>query len=213
LAWVANYNQGCTLLEFFMFSQDDDSTGVVMGVIFGVIALVISLIIGITIYQKNKAVKAQATTAAITAPADTGAGAGAGAATAAAAAGATQAKSDAAMSAAALVASGAAAVVVDNGVVKFYFASGKFDLAEGGPKALSDIIAGVQAGKKAIVSGYVDSTGSAEQNKEISKKRAFAVRDLLKASGVAEDKIELKKPEDIQAGTGAQARRVEVTLQ
>jgi outer membrane protein OmpA-like peptidoglycan-associated protein len=194
-----------------MFSQDDDSTGVVMGVVFGVIALVISLIIGITIYQKNKAVKAQATTAAITAPADTGAGAGA--ATAAAAAGATQAKSDAAMSAAALVASGAAAVVVDNGVVKFYFASGKFDLAEGGPKALSDIIAGVQAGKKAIVSGYVDSTGSAEQNKEISKKRAFAVRDLLKASGVAEDKIELKKPEDIQAGTGAQARRVEVTLQ
>jgi outer membrane protein OmpA-like peptidoglycan-associated protein len=211
LAWVANYNQGCTLLEFFMFSQDDDSTGVVMGVVFGVIALVISLIIGITIYQKNKAVKAQATTAAITAPADTGAGAGA--ATAAAAAGATQAKSDAAMSAAALVASGAAAVVVDNGVVKFYFASGKFDLAEGGPKALTDIIAGVQAGKKAIVSGYVDSTGSAEQNKEISKKRAFAVRDLLKASGVAEDKIELKKPEDIQAGTGAQARRVEVTLQ
>jgi outer membrane protein OmpA-like peptidoglycan-associated protein len=193
-------------LEFFMFSQDDDSTGVVMGVVFGVIALVISLIIGISIYQKNKAVKAQATTAAITAPADTGAGA-------AAAAGAAQAKSDAAMSAAALVAAGAAAVVVDNGVVKFYFASGKFDLAEGGPKALTDIIAGVQAGKKAVVSGYVDSTGSAEQNKEISKKRAFAVRDLLKASGVAEDKIELKKPEDIQAGTGAQARRVEVTLQ
>ncbi len=192
-----------------MFSQDDDSTGVVMGVVFGVIALVISLIIGITIYQKNKAVKAQTATAAVAAPAATNMPA----AGAAAAAGATQAKSDAAMDAAARAAAGAAAVVVENGVVKFFFASGKSELPEGGPQALVDIIAAAKTGKKAVVSGYVDSTGSAAQNKELAKLRAFAVRDLLKASGVAEDKIELKKPEDIQAGAGAAARRVEVTLQ
>jgi outer membrane protein OmpA-like peptidoglycan-associated protein len=206
LACAANYNQGCTLLEFFMFSQDDDSTGVVMGVVFGVIALVISLIIGITIYQKNKAVKAQAAVAAVSAPA-----AGAGAA-AAAAAGATQAKSDSAMDAAARAAAGAAAVMVEGGVVKFFFASGKAELPAGGPQALADVIAGAKAGKTAILSGYVDSTGNADQNKELAKQRAFAVRDLLKAAGVAEDKIELVKPQDIQAGTGAQARRVEVTL-
>ena len=35
----------------------------------------------------------------------------------------------------------------------------------------------------------------------------------LKALGVAEDRIELQKPADIQAGQGAQARRVEVVLQ
>jgi K(+)-stimulated pyrophosphate-energized sodium pump len=40
------------------------------------------------------------------------------------------------------------------------------------------------------------------------------VRDALKAAGVAEDKIELKKPE-LSTGTGgpAEARRVEVALQ
>jgi outer membrane protein OmpA-like peptidoglycan-associated protein len=193
-------------LEFFMVSQDDDSTGLVMGVIFGVIALVVSLVIGVTIYQKNKAVKAQTAMASVSAPA-----AGAGAA-AAAAAGATQAKSDSAMDAAARAAAGAAVVMVEGGVVKFFFASGKAELPEGGPQALADVIAGAKAGKKASISGYVDSTGNADQNKELAKQRAFAVRDLLKSSGVADDKIELIKPEDIQAGTGAQARRVEVTL-
>ncbi len=190
-----------------MVSQDDDSTGLVMGVIFGVIALVVSLVIGVTIYQKNKAVKAQAATASVAAPA-AGAGAVAAAVAGVAAAGATPAKSDSAMDAAA----GAAAVAVEGGVVKFFFASGKAELPEGGPQALADVIAGAKAGKKASISGYVDSTGNAAQNKELAKQRAFAVRDLLKSAGLADDQIELVKPEDIQSGTGAQARRVEVTL-
>ncbi|MCB2069140.1 MAG: OmpA family protein, partial [Ottowia sp.] len=75
------------------------------------------------------------------------------------------------------------------------------------------VVDGVKAGKKAVVSGYVDTTGNAAQNAELAKQRAFAVRDKLKALGVAEDRIELQKPADIQAGAGAQARRVEVTLQ
>ena len=186
-----------------MVSQDDDSTGLVMGVIFGVIALVVSLVMGVTIYQKNKAVKAQAAMASLAAPA---AGAGApAAATAGAGAGA-------AATAGAGAAAGAAAVVVEGGVVKFFFASDKAELPEGGPQALADVIAGAKAGKKASLSGYVDSTGNAAQNKELAKQRAFAVRDLLKSAGVADEHIELVKPEDIQAGTGAQARRVEVTL-
>jgi outer membrane protein OmpA-like peptidoglycan-associated protein len=196
-----------------MNSQDDDSTGVAMGVVFGVVALVISLIVGITIYQKNKSVKASAAASALSSPAVNTPAAGAGVAGAAVAAGSTQARSDAAMDAAARAAAGAAAVVVENGVVKFFFASGKSELPEGGPQALADIIAATKAGKKAIVSGYVDSTGNATQNKELGKLRAFAVRDLLKTSGVTDDKIELKKPEDIKAGTGPAARRVEVTLQ
>ncbi len=182
-----------------MFSNDDDSTGLVMGVIFGVIALVISLIIGVTMYTKNKAAKTLASPVVVSAP-TTGAAA-------------VAATSDAAMNAAAQSAADAASVRVEGGVVKFYFASGKADLATGGAQALSDIAAGVKAGKKAIVSGYVDSTGNADQNRELAKQRAFGVRDLLKSIGIAEDKIELKKPEDIKAGTGSQARRVEVTLQ
>ena len=108
----------------------------------------------------------------------------------------------------------AASVKSGGGVVKFYFASGKSDLAAGGKEALADIIKGVASGKKAVISGYVDATGDAAKNAEIAKLRAFAVRDLLKASGVAEDKIELKKPEDIKAGTtsAAEGRRVEVAL-
>ncbi len=195
-----------------MVSQDDDSTGLVMGVIFGVIALVVSLVIGVTVYQKNKAMKAQAPMAAVSATGSAAGGAVAGAGAAAAAAGATQAKSDSAMDAAARAAAGAAAVVVEGGVVKFFFASGNAELPAGGPQALADVVAGAKAGKKASVSGYVDSTGNAAQNKELAKQRAFAVRDLLKSAGVADDQIELVKPEDIQAGTGAQARRVEVTL-
>jgi K(+)-stimulated pyrophosphate-energized sodium pump len=198
-------------LEFFMVSQDDDSTGLVMGVIFGVIALVVSLVIGVTIYQKNKAVKVGAPMAAVSAPV-AGADAATAVAGAAALAGATQAKSDSAMDAAARAAAGAAVVLVDAGVVKFFFASGKAELPEGGPQALTVVIAGAKGGKKVSISGYVDSTGNAAQNKELAKQRAFAVRDLLKAAGVTDDQIELVKPEDIQAGTGAQARRVEVTL-
>ena len=106
----------------------------------------------------------------------------------------------------------AASVVVENEKVIFYFATGKTTPHADGAGALARIVDGTQAGKKAIISGYVDSTGSAAANAEIAKQRALAVRDLLVGLGVAEDQIELQKPSDIQAGSGAQARRVEVTL-
>jgi outer membrane protein OmpA-like peptidoglycan-associated protein len=108
----------------------------------------------------------------------------------------------------------AASVKVENGVVKFYFASGKAELAAGANEALADVIKGAQAGKKLVISGYHDATGSAAQNAEVAKQRAFAVRDALKAAGVPEEKIELKKPEEVKvSGSNAEARRVEVTLQ
>ncbi|MBL8286492.1 MAG: sodium-translocating pyrophosphatase [Rubrivivax sp.] len=128
---------------------------------------------------------------------------------------ATAAASAAAMPAAvpAAAAADGASVTVENGVVKFFFASGKADLAAGAQQALADIVKGVAAGKKAVISGFADATGNAEQNAELAKQRAFAVRDALKAQGVAEDKIELKKPEQVTgSGDPAQARRVEVSL-
>ena len=127
----------------------------------------------------------------------------------------TAAKSDAAMLAAAQSASDAASVKTEGGVVKFYFASGKADLAAGGKDALVEVVKGVMAGKKAVISGFVDGSGDPVKNAELAKQRAFAVRDLLKIIGVPEDKIELKKPEDIKAGatSASEGRRVEVTLQ
>jgi K(+)-stimulated pyrophosphate-energized sodium pump len=109
-------------------------------------------------------------------------------------------------------ADGASVKVVD-GVVKFYFATAKSELAAGAGAALADVIKGAQAGKKAVISGYTDSTGDPAKNEELAKQRAFAVRDALKAAGVADDKVELKKPEQINAGDAAEARRVEVSLQ
>ncbi|MFV0681317.1 sodium-translocating pyrophosphatase [Ottowia sp.] len=101
----------------------------------------------------------------------------------------------------------------DGDKVIFYFASGKTDVASGAEQALADVVAGVQNGQRAIISGYVDSSGNAAQNEEIAKQRAAAVQGVLIALGVAEEAIELQKPADIQAGQGAQARRVEVLLQ
>ena len=106
-----------------------------------------------------------------------------------------------------------ASVVVEAGVVKFYFASGKADLAPGALEALGDAVAAAKAGKKLVISGFHDATGNAAQNAELAKQRALAVRDALKTAGVAESGIELKKPEETTgSGNNAEARRVEVMI-
>ncbi|KRC01076.1 hypothetical protein ASE11_05430 [Hydrogenophaga sp. Root209] len=114
---------------------------------------------------------------------------------------------------AAVASSDDASVVVENGVVKFYFASGKADLASGALVALGDAIAAAKAGKRLVLSGFHDATGDPAFNAELAKKRALAVRDALVGAGVAETSMELKKPEQT-TGTGndAEARRVEVTI-
>lgn len=105
------------------------------------------------------------------------------------------------------------AFIVENGVVKFYFASGKSDLAAGGKEALADVVKGIKAGQKASISGYHDTTGDPAKNAELAKKRAISVRDTLIALGVTENQLELKKPEQAQgSGNNSEARRVEVTL-
>ena len=61
--------------------------------------------------------------------------------------------------------------------------------------ALADVAKGVAAGKKAVDQRLHDATGDPAKNDELAKQRALAVSDALKAAGIAEDKIELKKPE------------------
>jgi K(+)-stimulated pyrophosphate-energized sodium pump len=114
---------------------------------------------------------------------------------------------------AAMAVADGSSIKIENGVVKFYFASGKADLASGAPQALADIVTGVAGGKKAVISGFHDATGDAAMNAELAKQRAMAVAGALKALGVADDKFELKKPE-VTTGSGgnAEARRVEVAL-
>jgi len=102
---------------------------------------------------------------------------------------------------------------VENGIVKFYFASGKADLATGAESALAEVAKGVASGKRAVVSGFTDATGDPARNEELAKARATAVSAALATAGVAADKIDMKKPEAVTgSGSNAEARRVEVAL-
>jgi len=167
----------------FSSSDDDSQQRFALGFLFALILLVISTVVGTVVYKRG-AVRAPAPAAAVAAAPE-----------------------------AAVVAEDAASVRVENGVVMFFFATGKADLAAGAAEALADVVKGVAEGKKAVVSGFHDATGDAAQNAELAKNRALAVGEALKALGVAEDRIELKKPEETQAsGTNAEARRVEVAL-
>lgn len=106
-----------------------------------------------------------------------------------------------------------ARVLVEEGVVKFYFASGSAELAAGANEAVVDLLTAASAGQSLVVSGFHDATGDAAKNAELAKQRAFAVRDFLQTAGVEAEKIELLKPEEMLAdGDNAQARRVEVKI-
>ncbi len=104
-------------------------------------------------------------------------------------------------------------VMAEGEKVVLLFATGKSDVGPAADTLLAPIVRGTQAGKKAVVSGYVDATGNAAQNAEIAKLRAEAVRDRLMSLGAPTGSVELQKPADIQAGAGPMARRVEVTVQ
>lgn len=97
---------------------------------------------------------------------------------------------------------------------KVLFAAGKAAIDSAGNKSIADAADYLKAnaGAKVNLSGYVDSSGNAAKNAELAKQRAFAVRDALKQAGVAEDRIALKKPEEIKGGNAADARRVEISL-
>lgn len=191
-----------------MSTQDDDqqSQGVVWAVLIGVVLLAVSLAIGMGLYRTSRGAAtapAAATTGAPMAPAPvSGSGGGFSPGVAAAGAGIGAAVAD------------GPSIKVEDGVVKFYFASGSADLAPGAADALGDVVKGVAAGQTAVISGYHDTTGDPAQNEELAKQRALAVRDALKALGIGDDKLDLKKPEVTTAtGSNAEARRVEVSLQ
>lgn len=187
-----------------MFSQDNDGQqGLVLTVVFGLIALVISLVVGVSIYKSR-----QGQGPVGTAPEKLAVVKAAVAMPEAASASLLDAAS------AAQIASDAASVKIENGVVKFYFASGKAELAAGAGDALLDVIKEARAGRKLVISGFHDATGDAGKNAELARQRAVAVRDALKSAGVAEQQIALKKQEQMTvSGSNAEARRVEVSLQ
>jgi cytochrome c oxidase subunit II len=95
-----------------------------------------------------------------------------------------------------------------------YFETGKDTLPADANNAVQAAAAYVKAhpDAKIALSGFTDATGGADLNADLAKRRAQAVRDALKAAGVSEDRIVLKKPESVTGGTDAkEARRVEIS--
>ena len=88
-----------------------------------------------------------------------------------------------------------------------------------GPQAagMAQVIATLQAtpGAKVTISGYHSAAGALDQNQELAKQRAFAVRDALTTAGIAADRVVLEKPLSAEAnlaGEDPAARRAEVTV-
>ena len=109
----------------------------------------------------------------------------------------------------------APSVRLENGIVKFFFAVGKSELAQGAREALGAIVKGVAAGQSAVVSSFHDDSGEAAQTQALAQQRAMAVRDALISLGIGEDKLQLRSPEAIAVGKddSPEGPRVEVSLQ
>ncbi|KFB77167.1 sodium-translocating pyrophosphatase [Candidatus Accumulibacter cognatus] len=110
----------------------------------------------------------------------------------------------------------AAAAVAVPAAAKLYFAIGAAEIPADAGKTLEVVVAYAKdhPAAKLAISGFHDTSGSQAANEEVAKKRAIAVRDALKNVGIAEERIELRKPM-VTTGTGdpAEARRVEVSVQ
>jgi photosynthetic reaction center cytochrome c subunit len=98
-----------------------------------------------------------------------------------------------------------------------YFDVGSATLEGEQQKGMAQVIVSMsqKAALKATISGYHSASGTLAQNQELAKQRAFTVRDALLAAGVAESRVVLQKPQQVQAnaaGEDFESRRVEVTL-
>lgn len=95
-------------------------------------------------------------------------------------------------------------VVVENDVVRFYFAIGKADVTANTLEALKGVVEGVKAGKKAVILTY----SNVESNERLARDRALAVRSVLLAAGIPDSSIEVGNP----TAESSDSRRVEVVL-
>ncbi|WP_370678358.1 OmpA family protein [Comamonas sp. GB3 AK4-5] len=181
-----------------MTSDDDSQQRLALGLIFALVTLVVSTVVGGVVYrsvaQGGKAPAASIPVVLDPAVANQGV--------------------PPALAAGAVEEGEGAYIRVEQGVVKFYFATGSAELAAGADDALADAVRiANQRGKKLSVAGFHDGTGDAALNAELAKRRAFAVRDAIVALGVSTANIELRKPEQTLAdGSNAEARRVEVAV-
>lgn len=110
----------------------------------------------------------------------------------------------------------APAAIVAPTVVKLYFDTAKASLPADAKQSLAPVVEWLKTNTsaKAVISGYHDSSGSVALNQKLAKNRAKAVSKALEDAGIADDRIELRKPESTTGlGDAAEARRVEVSVE
>lgn len=95
-------------------------------------------------------------------------------------------------------------VVNENGVVRFYFATGKADVTANTLESLKETVEGAKAGKKVVILTY----SNVESNERLARDRALAVRSVLLAAGIPDSSIEVSNP----TAESTDSRRVEVIL-
>lgn len=182
----------------FNTSDDDSQQRFALGIIFALVILVVSTVVGAVVYRSVSSAGSAAPEATLLVIE-------------------TSVANPAvppAMAAGAVEQGDGAYIRVEEGVVKFYFASGSADLAPGAADALANTVRiANERNKKLAVSGFHDATGDAAVNAEVSKRRAQAVQQAIIEQGLPASRVELRKPAVTQAdGSNAEARRVEVVV-
>jgi hypothetical protein len=108
------------------------------------------------------------------------------------------------------------AVVDGKPMVSVYFDTAKYDIYPNFEARTEEVRAYLAAhpDTHAQISGFNDPRGDAAFNAELSKNRAFAVRDALAKLGVPPAEMDLVKPADNTDTTDsyAVARRVDITI-
>lgn len=85
-------------------------------------------------------------------------------------------------------------VILENGQLKFYFATGKAEIANNANDRAHEIIEAAKQGKKLGISGYTSSEDNPTVNAKLSKERGRAVKNFLVSNGIPERQIDFMKP-------------------
>ncbi|MGL4232740.1 MAG: OmpA family protein [Casimicrobium sp.] len=99
---------------------------------------------------------------------------------------------------------------------KIYFMTANTEMDQKGRDSVARIVTYLKAtpSAKAVISGFHDPRGNKAQNELLAKDRAKSVRDDLRAAGIDDARIVMKKPEETTgSGDLAEARRVELSVE
>jgi outer membrane protein OmpA-like peptidoglycan-associated protein len=93
-----------------------------------------------------------------------------------------------------------------------YFESGDASIGQDDRRRIADVATSVRDTEQSLgVTGYTDRTGDQDQDLELARDRAQAVREALVSEGIREDRIVMDPPRsDTGAGTDEEARRVDI---